>query len=50
MYSNYFDMYRDGLFMDREYGNAKFIPPRSMVIKNKIRRARQQRLKRRKRR
>ena len=50
MYFNYFDMYREGLFMDRGYGDAKFIPSRSMVIKNKIRRASQQRLKRRKRR
>ena len=50
MYGDYFGMYRDFLSMRRGYGSAQFIPPRSMVIKNKIRRARQQRSRRRKRR
>lgn len=49
MYYDYFGMYREFLSMCGGYGSAKFIPPRSMTIKNKIRKARQKRLGRRKR-
>lgn len=38
---DYFGMYSDYVRMRLDYSNAKYTPPRSMVIKNKIRRARQ---------
>ena len=41
-----FDMYREYASISNIYSNAMFTPPRSMVIKNKVRRARQLRNKR----
>ena len=44
---DYFDMYSTYVRMRLDYTNAMYTPSRSMVIKNKIRRAKQQRTKRR---
>lgn len=44
---DYFDIYSEYVRMRLDYSDAKYTPSRHMVIKNKIRRARQQRAKRR---
>lgn len=48
MYSDYYSYYRDFLSLFND-SDARYIPKRSTVIKNKIRRKRQQKSKRRKR-
>jgi hypothetical protein len=44
---DYFDMYTTWARMRLDFSDAKYAPSRSMVIKNKIRRARQRLVKRR---
>lgn len=44
---DYFDVYSTYVRMRLDYSNAMYTPSRSMVIKNKIRKAQQQRTKRR---